>query len=198
MGKRVVVIASGETERRVLPHLLRPLAAEGIEIYEVRTPPRSRSITVEMAVQLIRSVWFDLMPRGQAPQKIVVLVDADRKSVEETLAPLAGPIAERVKDLPVPVLVSAAKWHLEAWFFADSNGLRRWLGRDLGSVDPSKPDEIENPKLHLKNLLHDRGPYLASTAEEIAQSLDVREIRRSPSFVRFEEAIRNGGRSQGP
>ena len=32
MSRRVVVIASGETERRALPYLVKHLAAEGVEV----------------------------------------------------------------------------------------------------------------------------------------------------------------------
>lgn len=40
-----------------------------------------------------------------------------------------------------------AQWHLEAWYFGDAEGLRRYLGgKALGNVDTSQPDEIHNPK----------------------------------------------------
>jgi hypothetical protein len=192
MGKRVVILASGETERRALPYLLESLRTEGLDVVEVRIPPRNRDITVEVAVKLIHATWYDLGPRQQRPDKIVVLVDADSLTVEEKLVSLRSAVEERVKQLPVDVLITVAKWHLEAWFFADSKGLRTFLKRDLGSVDVSRPDDIENPKAHLKNLLG--YPYTASTAERIAATLDAREVRRSPSFCAFEAAVRNGGR----
>ena len=70
--------------------------------------------------------------------------------------------------------------------------LRGFLGRDVGSVDASKPDEIQNPKLHLKNLLGDR-VYTAPLSEEIARTLDAATIaQRSPSFQGFLEAVTNG------
>ncbi|MGA2701261.1 MAG: hypothetical protein ABSH35_09200, partial [Isosphaeraceae bacterium] len=73
----------------------------------------------------------------------------------------------------------------------------RKLARDLrnghlGSVDASKPDEIQNPKQHLKQLLRERA-YTAVVSEEIARTLDPRTIdQRSPSFHGFAEAVRNG------
>ena len=38
MGKKVVVIASGETEKRSLPHLLDHLKEEDIELIDIRVP----------------------------------------------------------------------------------------------------------------------------------------------------------------
>ena len=63
--------------------------------------------------------------------------------------------------------------------------------RDLGNVDDSRPDEIENPKLHLKNILDQ--VYTARVSEEIARALDAETIaRRSPSFRGFLAALLNG------
>jgi hypothetical protein len=52
MGKNVVVIASGETERRSLPHLVAHLQAEDIVLVEVRIPPGGKALNVEMAEKL--------------------------------------------------------------------------------------------------------------------------------------------------
>ena len=82
--------------------------------------------------------------------------------------------------------------HPEAWYFADVTGLGGYLGRDPGDVDTSKPDEINNPKQHLKNLLGDR-MYTAVISEEIARLLNAQTIAgRSPSFHGFVQAVRNG------
>lgn len=191
MGKRVVIIASGETERRALPHLLSHMAAEGIDIiYPVRTSPSGR-LTGDIAYKIIVSAWREL-EWITPPDKFVVLVDADGKdpvsvvaSVEEQLK--VTPIAK----VPAAVLVTAAKWHLEAWFFADPAGLRAYLGGSLGTINASKPDEIVHPKQCLKNLLEET--YTARVSEEIAQRIDAIAVRtHSPSFARFERAVRNG------
>lgn len=194
MGKRVVIIASGETERRALPHLLRQLADEGIEIiYPVRTPPNGR-ITGEIAYKIIVSVWREL-EWVTPPDKFVVLVDADSKAPEVVVEAVRQQLSKTPVDtIPAPVLITAAKWHLEAWFFADPASLRAYVGGSLGGVDASKPDEIKNPKLCLKNLIDET--YTARVAEEIAQKLVALEVRsHSPSFAGFEQAVRNGGRS---
>ena len=84
-----------------------------------------------------------------------------------------------------------AQRHLEAWYFADGGNLRSYLKRDLGRIDDSRPDEIENPKLHLRNILDQ--VYTARVSEEIARVLDAENIsRRSPSFRGFLEALLNG------
>ena len=194
MPKRVIVIASGETERNALPHLLRHLSSEGIVIDDpIRTPPRHRQITGESAYQLVVSAWWERQA-SSPPDKFVVLIDADRQDPGEVVDGLRQKLAAKSieQELGVPVLVAAAKWHLEAWFFADATSLRGYLGKSLGgSLDPSRPDAIENPKLCLKHLLDE--PYTSRVAEEIARRLSATEVSsRSPSFALFEQALRNG------
>jgi hypothetical protein len=45
--KRVIVVASGESERRSLPHLVAHLRPENIDVVEVRIPPRNTALNVE-------------------------------------------------------------------------------------------------------------------------------------------------------
>lgn len=190
MGKRVVIIASGETERMALPHLLRHLEAEGVTILEpIRTPPRDRPITSDMATSLVLAAWYSMDPR---PDKFVVLIDADGKDPQAVATMLEERLrGTKCQSIPVPIKVIAAKWHLEAWFWADPFGLRDYLGRDLGSVDTSDPDAIPSPKHCLKQLLDDL--YTARVAGEIAQKISASEIsKRSRSFALFEQAVRNG------
>ena len=59
MTKNVAVIASGETERRSLPHLLAHLRAEDIALVDVRIPPGNKALTVNMAERLIKALWFE-------------------------------------------------------------------------------------------------------------------------------------------
>lgn len=59
-------------------------------------------------------------------------------------------------------------------------------------MNTSKPDEIQNPKQHLKNLLGDL-TYTARVSEDIATSLDSLIIaQRSPSFGGFVKVVING------
>lgn len=192
MTKRVVVIASGETERRSLPHLLGHLVAEGILIVEIRRPDGNKALSVEMAEKLVKAAWW-APPENVVPDKFVIVLDVDGKDPQEVLRPFHEELRDRIgSKITASLQFAYAQWHLEAWYFADASGLRTYLGRDLGGVDTSKPDAIQNPKLHLKNLLGER-IYTAVISEEIARVLNVMSIvGRSPSFQRFLEAVRDG------
>jgi hypothetical protein len=191
MGKCVVVIASGETERRSIPHLVAHLQVEGIAVVEVRIPPGGKALNVEMAERLLKASWFERI--AAPPDKFVLLVDTDGEAWDDVVGPFREQLPARVgAKIGAQIQFACAEWHLEAWYFADISGLRAYLGRAPGSVDTSKPDEIRNPKLHLKNLLAERA-YTAVISEEIAKKLDVQTIdQRSPSFHGFLEAVRNG------
>lgn len=148
--KRVVVIASGDTERRALPHLSRDLRDQDVDVSDVRSLPQlGGQVRNDRLMGTIKSAWYDLSGRGEPPHKFVVLVDADGKSPEEVVAPLRAACAH-LKDIPVDCIVTAAKWHLEAWFFGDEQELRGYLGRDLGNIDPSYPDHNFRPEAPFK------------------------------------------------
>ena len=191
MGKRVVVIASGETERRALPHLLAGLQAEGVTLLEVRIPPGHRALGVEMAEKLVKAAWFERI--SAPPDKFVILIDADGKDPDAALAPFRTELAGRLGPSIKPALQFAhAQWHLEAWYFADQSALRDYLNLSLGSVDASSPDSIQRPKQHLQHLLGER-VYTAVVSEEIARTLDPLKIQqRSPSFQGLLSAVRDG------
>ena len=198
MLKRVFIVASGETERRALPLLVRHLASRGIDV-SIGIPPRNQKITVSTAEKLIKSRIYD----GRPPDKVVILLDMDGKDPNQYLKPFMEEIPKRIRDAPhVSVQYAFAQWHLEAWFFGDELHLRQYLGgQALGNVDTSLPDKIENPKQHLRNLLVNR-IYTALVSAEIASSLCPQTIAgRSPSFSGFLEAILNGetsGRASPP
>ncbi len=191
MTKHVIVIASGETERRSLPHLVAHLQAEEISVDDVRIPPGNRPLTVEMTEKLLKATWYEKVLNP--PDKFVVLLDADGKAPEEVLYPFREQLPGRLgAKIRAPIQFACAQWHLEAWYFADVTSLRAYLEWAPGNVDTSKPDEIHNPKLHLKHLLGDR-IYTAVISEEIARKLNARMIaQHSPSFQGFLEAVRNG------
>lgn len=191
MTKEVVVIASGETERRSLPHLVAHLQAEDVAVVEVRIPPGGKALNLEMAERLLKASWFERI--AAPPDKFVVLMDSDRNTPDQVLRPFREHLRDRIgTKIGAQLQFACAQQHLEAWYFADISGLRGYLERDPGSVDASKPDEIQNPKLHLKNLLGERA-YTAVISEEIARRLNAQTIsQRSPSFQGFLEAVRNG------
>ena len=188
MHKYVLVIASGNTEQRALPHLTRHLRDEGIHV-DVRFPPKHRDVTEQETYNIIQSVRYD----SPAPYKYVVLKDADGKEPEEVLQPIRSGLLQRLGEhFETTILYAYAQWHLEAWFFADETGLRNYLGRNLGRIDTSQPDHIENPKQHLRNLIPGRS-YTSAMSETIAETLNPDTIsQRSPSFAGFLAAVRNG------
>ena len=191
MVKNVIVLASGETERRALPHLLAHLRNQGVSVEEVRIPPRNGTLRVQMAAKLIKAAWHERLGVCVSPDKFVVLLDVDGKLSDLVLEPFRT-LSERLGvEIGAAVRCAYAQWHLEAWYFADAANLRGHLDRALGEVDASKPDEIQNPKLHLKHLLG--GVYPARVSEEIASRLDAPTIaERSPSFKGFVDAVTNG------
>ena len=191
MVKIVIVLASGETERRALPHLLAHLHDRGVSVEEVRIPPRNGVLSIRAAEKLIKAAWYERLGVC-SPDKFVVLLDVDGKPPERVLETFRA-LPERLGDrIGAAIRCAYAQWHLEAWYFADASNLRGYLGRALGNVDTTKPDEIQNPKLHLKHLLDDR-IYTARVSEEIARQIDASTIaERSPSFTRFVDAVMNG------
>lgn len=195
--KRVVVIASGITERRAVPHLLTGVDNATVTAEDVRFPPRHHQMTPEEVGKVIHAVWWERT--GAPPDKIVVLVDTDREAPEEALADLEEKLPQRLRpEMRRAVHYAYAQRHLEAWFFADADALKKVLDIPLGREDYSRPDEMENPKLHLRHLLGRGRPYTSRVSEEIAKALDPEVIeRRSPSFRGFLAAVRNGESAAG-
>ena len=192
MSKHVVVVASGETERRALPHLVSHLREAGITV-DVRIPPRHRALRVDVVESIIKATWFASL--HDPPAKFVVLIDVDRATTPvNAVSPLQEELSRRVSNVEATLHFAYAQQHLEAWYFADSENLRQWLGgRSLGSVDTSAPDAIQDPKRHLSGLLGNQ-VYTARTSEDIARALDPQTIeQRSPSFRGLVDAVRNGG-----
>ena len=157
---------------------------------DIRIPPRNRQLRVDVVAGIIKSAWFTSHP--VKPAKFVVLVDVDQAAPDDVLAPLREQLPQRFETVEADILFAYAQQHLESWYFADSENLRQYLGRSLGSADTSTPDTIHDPKRHLINLLGGR-IYAARTSEEIAKRLDGRTIeQRSPSFKGFLEELKNG------
>ena len=72
--------------------------------------------------------------------------------------------------------------------FSDAENLKCFLGKTLGKIDTSRPDNFRNPKNYLKNLLGSR-VYTARISERIANSLDgTNNAGRCPSFRGYVDA----------
>ena len=190
MTKRVLIIASGPTERSALPKLLEHLKSENIEV-DIRIPSGHRQLRPNVVYPIIISSQYD-SDEGP-PDKCVILVDTDGKSPEEAIGPIQqGLQRTQLSRTAQNVKFAYAQWHLEAWYFADAANLREYLRRDVGNVNPNEPDQIQNPKHHLRQLLGD-SIYTAQVSEEIAARLNPSTIaQRSSSFRTFLEIIRNG------
>lgn len=190
MTKRVLIIASGPTERNALTKLLEHLKSENIEV-DILIPAGHRQLRPSVVCPIIISSQYD--SEEGPPDKCVILVDTDGKSPEEAISPIQqGLQRTQLSRTFQNVKFAYAQWHLEAWYFADAVNLRAYLGRDMGSINPNEPDRIQNPKHHLQQLLGD-ATYTAQVSADIAAELDPVTIsQRSPSFRTFLETIRNG------
>jgi len=86
----------GETERRSLPHLLAHLQRDDIAVVDVRVA--GRQLDVETARKLVVSAWY-APPEYIAPDKFVILVDADGKDQRKCYAlTRATPKSGRTED----------------------------------------------------------------------------------------------------
>ena len=106
MTKRVVVIASGETERRALPHLLRSLQRDGVAQVDVRIPPKNRQLCAKMAEKLIRATWFANL--AERIDKFVVVADTDQADPVTVLKSLQRDLHERLEDIQADILFAYA------------------------------------------------------------------------------------------
>ena len=190
MRQDVGIIVEGETERVALSHLLQGLV-DPPDQEKILCPPNQGTLNVAMAVRLASG----LIAQFETLDKVVVLKDVDGRDPEHVLAPFRQDLPDRLRgSRPVSLQFAYSQWHLEAWFFGDSQGLRVFLGRRaLGNVDASRPDEIRNPKGHLRNLLRavDR-LYSVRVAGQIARVVSGQVIAgRSPSFGNFLERMIN-------
>ena len=192
---KVIVLASGETERHALPFLLSHLQSRGVSVEDVRIPPRNKALSVEMAKKLIEAAWYELLGVCNPPDKFVVLLDVDGNPPNRVLSPFDELPRRLSGQIGATIGCAYAQWHLEAWYFADAVNLRNYLGgRSVGTVDTTKPDEIHNPKHHLKNLLGNE-LYTARVSAKIASQLDASVIEnKSPSFKGFLDELINGPR----
>lgn len=117
MTKRVIVIASGETERRAIPHLVEHLKNRGIVIDGVRIPPRQRPLDIGMVEKLIKAAWYESL---HAPlDKFVILIDVDHADPRTATAPFPECISRQLRGIAAPMKVAYAQQHLESRYFAD-------------------------------------------------------------------------------
>ena len=95
MGKRVIVVASGDTEGRSLPHLVSHLQDQDVFVVGIRIPPGNGALNVSMAERLIKAAWYESLATAP-PDKFVILVDLDKKAPDDVLGPLQDEIPRRL------------------------------------------------------------------------------------------------------
>lgn len=131
-------------------------------------------------------VW-DLFPpwrkAGEKPCR-----KKDREAILKSLE-LAG-----VAD--APVFLVCVREELEAWLLADGRAIAKVLSTAAHPVtaisDSQQPDHVPNPKGRLKRLfrIHRRGEFNDLLhAIKIIRTADLRRLRRSESFRRFEAKL---------
>ena len=58
VARNVIVLASGETERRSLPHLVAHLQKQGTSVDDVRISPNG-ALNRKVSEKLIRAAWYE-------------------------------------------------------------------------------------------------------------------------------------------
>ena len=138
MAKRVIIVASGETERRALPHLARHLRQRDVDVQEVHVPPRNKALTAEMAAKLIKSAWYG--NPSTPPDKFVLVLDLDGADPDRSLEPfrsrLPGPAEEIASRLDADTIAGRSP-SFRKFVDAVTNGSLEPVGRgDSGGGRP--------------------------------------------------------------
>lgn len=97
-----------------------------------------------------------------------------------------------------PVFLVCIREELEAWLLADGRAIAAVLSTSAHPIsriaDAKNPDRVSNPKGRLKRLfrIHRHGEFNDLVhAIKIIQKADIKRLRRSESFCRFEEKLKN-------
>jgi len=131
--------------------------------------------------------WRDKKLKKLKKLKEKPCLKEDRAAILESLAQ-AGVVSPQV----YLVCIHA---ELEAWLLADGNAISLFLSKPTDRVtikDTKKPERIPNPKDHLNKIFetHNRSAYIdANHAEEIVKNINLKKLKRCPSFVRFAEKL---------
>jgi len=191
-----LILESGPqgAEKQVCEHLARRLVP-GVIISSV--PHRNKPEMIEDcgkdAAQLVKEkckkiliVWDLFPPWRKAKEK--PCRKADREAILKSLK-LAG-----VEE--APVFLVCIREELEAWLLADGKAIAAILSTAAHPVaniaDAKNPDHVSNPKGRMKRLFRDhrRGEFNDLIhAIKIIQVADLRRLRRSESFCRFEAKL---------
>ena len=152
-----------------MPILLRRLAEERLERYDLRIAPphrlpRGRIIRgneLERAAELARR---RIRQEGQGA--IVLLLDADDDCAAELAGSLRGRLDATVGDIPASVVLPTREY--EAWFLAAARPLRRSPRVSPGAQPPDQPETIRGAKDYLVREMLIPGETYSETIDQAA------------------------------
>ena len=186
MTSYVYVIVEGHGEVQAVPLLLRRLAHERLQNYDLHVfpphrVPRGRVLTgdhLERAAELGRRRVMESGGRGG----VMLLVDAD-DDCPATLGPqLLVRLRNVISDLPFSVVL--AKREYEAWFLAAANSLRGLPIVRVDAAPPPEPEEIRGAKEYLTRAVLVPGGVYSETVDQVSLTakMDLIEALRCRSF----------------
>jgi Domain of unknown function (DUF4276) len=186
MTSYIYAIVEGHGEVQAVPLLLRRLAHECLQNYDLHVfpahrVPRGRILKddhLERAAELGRRRIVESGERGG----VMLLLDAD-DDCPATLGPeLLARLGSVISDLPLSVVL--AKREYEAWFLGAAHSLRS-LSNVRGDADPPpEPEAIRGAKEYLATTLLEPGAVYSETVDQVSLTavMDLVEASRCPSF----------------
>jgi Domain of unknown function (DUF4276) len=189
MTASIYIIVEGHGEVNAVPVLLRRLAHERLERYDVQVFPPHRvpkgrmlnTNALERAATLGRRRIIERGGRGG----VMLLLDADRECPATLGRELLLRLRGAVQDLPTSVVL--AKREYEAWFLAAASSLRgHERVRDTADA-PADPEAIAGAKEYLvRELLVPEAAY-SETVDQVAFTalMDFAQALRCRSFQKL-------------
>jgi hypothetical protein len=177
-------IVEGHGEVAAVPVLLRRLAGERLDRYDVTIAPphrlpRGRILKdneFERAAELARR-----RIRQDREGAIVVLLDADDECAAKVAARLRERLHAAVGDVPASVVLPTREY--EAWFLAAARSLRGSQGVSPEAEPPDEPEAIRGAKEYFVRQLLVPGASYSETVDQAAltaiMSIDEAAVCRS-------------------
>jgi len=184
--RRIFTIVEGHGEVEALPVLLWRLQARyAPEAWiDVGRPFRVGRDTL-LAEQGVENALDTALPRGPAPDGLLILLDSD----DDCPVTLANGLRDRI-EAARPGLSHAvvfAHREFEAWFLAAAESLRGCQGLDAAITAPAAPESIRGCKEWLSRYRPPGDPYKPKADQAgLAAAFDLDMARAgAPSFDKF-------------
>lgn len=179
--KRPCVIASiveGHGDALAVPILIRRIAAEIYDLYDVQIKPPHRVPRATMKGEQLRKAIQLQGDRVADTGGVIVITDAD----DDCPVDLAGQVISCAQHVHVEVAIAVREF--EAWFLSAVESLRPHRAvRDDGSYQ-GDPEAPRDAKGHLQHLMTE--PYRETRHQPAFASLmDLASARRARSFDRL-------------